>query len=187
MMKKPSGYIPYRGPSMLDGAPIISIATLGTSNAKTGAVVQTWILREDIAPHEATKTGDDSSVCGNCRHRPVNAGTCYVTVFQAPLSVWKAYRRGAYPDATAPAHRGRARRGAHGETRGIRGSCCSTITSVASTHFPLGRVDRLYPSMATPRFRSGNRRIVHGFGRFARGCHARACAGNALFPRPSRR
>jgi hypothetical protein len=103
MMKKPTGRILYRGPSVLDGAPIVAIATLGTTNAKTSAMVQTWILREGIAPHEATKTGDDSSVCGNCRHRPVNAGTCYVTVFQAPLSVWKAYGRGAYPDATAPA------------------------------------------------------------------------------------
>ena len=38
------GYILYEGPSALDGAPIVVIATMETSNAKTGAMVQTWIL-----------------------------------------------------------------------------------------------------------------------------------------------
>jgi putative component of toxin-antitoxin plasmid stabilization module len=95
-MAKANGYILYRGPSVLDGAPIIVIATMETSNVKTGNMVQTWIMREDIAPHHATKTGEDASVCGDCVHRPANQGSCYVTVFQAPLSVWKAYHRGAY-------------------------------------------------------------------------------------------
>lgn len=87
----------YRGPSMLDGAPIIVVATgLGKAsrNAKTGGIVQTWIIREDVNPVEAVKSGDDASICGDCPHRGTS---CYVTVFQAPLSVWKSYHRGIYP------------------------------------------------------------------------------------------
>lgn len=94
---KPTGYILYRGPSMLDGQPIIAIATVSTNNAKTGGMVQTWIMREDIRPTDALKTGADASVCGDCPHRPINGGACYVTVFQAPLAVWKKYTRGGYP------------------------------------------------------------------------------------------
>ena len=94
-----SGLVLYRGPSLLDGAPIVVIAT-GLDgkgrNRKTGALVQTWIMREDIAPHEAAKSGQDESVCGDCVHRPANGGACYVKTFQAPLSVWRAYHRGAY-------------------------------------------------------------------------------------------
>lgn len=96
-MKKPLGYVLYRGPSMLDGQPIVAIATMGSKNGKTGAMIQTWIMREDCAPTDALKTGADVSVCGQCPHRPALGGACYVTVFQAPLSVWKAYQRGRYP------------------------------------------------------------------------------------------
>ena len=95
-----NGIIIYRGPSLIDGSPIVCIATglQGSSkNAKTGALVQTWIMREDVAPHLAVATGDDASVCGNCMHRPKSAGSCYVKTFQAPLSVWRAFHRGAYP------------------------------------------------------------------------------------------
>lgn len=91
-----AGFILYEGPSMIDGAPIVAIATDGSKNGKTGGMVQTWIMRQDVAPHDALKTGQDSSVCGNCPHRPINGGSCYVTVFQAPLAVWKAYKRGRY-------------------------------------------------------------------------------------------
>jgi hypothetical protein len=61
-------------------------------------MVQTFIMRRDIAPHLALKTGDDASVCGNCKLRPINKGKtrCYVRVYQAPLSVWNAYHRGRY-------------------------------------------------------------------------------------------
>jgi len=86
----------YNGPSMIDGSPIIAIATLNSSNSKTGAMVQTWIMRSDIEPHQAIKTGDDVSVCGDCPHRPANNGSCYVLTFQAPLAVYRAFHRGSY-------------------------------------------------------------------------------------------
>lgn len=89
----------YEGKSQLDGAPIVAIATFSGKNAKTGALVQTWIMRADYEPHIALKTGLDKSVCGNCKHRPANLGSCYVRVFQAPLSVYRAYKRGKYAKA----------------------------------------------------------------------------------------
>lgn len=100
-MKAAKGYVVWEGASQLDGAPIAVIATMSTSNVKTGDMVQTWILRQDIAPHHATKTGEDASVCGDCPHRHYLGGACYVTVFQAPLQVWKAYRAGKYSNDTA--------------------------------------------------------------------------------------
>lgn len=108
-MTNPNGFILYRGPSMLDGKPIIVIATglaAGSRNTKTGAMAQVWIMREDIAPNAAIASGDDASICGDCKHRGriVNGRnierSCYVTVVQAPLSVWKSYHRGIYPIAT---------------------------------------------------------------------------------------
>ena len=96
-----TGVILYEGPSKIDGKPIVAIAcriTEASGNAKTGAMVQTFIMRQDIAPHKALKTGDDSSVCGDCKLRPIHKGAtrCYVRVYQAPLSVWNAYHRGRY-------------------------------------------------------------------------------------------
>ena len=88
--------IVYDGPSKIDGKPIICIATLSSANPKTGVMVQTWIMRADIEPHLAIKTGEDQSICGDCQHRPSNDGSCYVVTFQAPLSVYRAYHRGIY-------------------------------------------------------------------------------------------
>ena len=96
-----AGVVLYAGPSRIDGAPIVAIACRileASGNAKTGAMVQTFIMRSDIPPHEALKTGSDYSVCGDCPLRPINKGAtrCYVCVYQAPLSVWNAYQRGRY-------------------------------------------------------------------------------------------
>ena len=43
----------YRGPSLLDGAPIVVIATVTDTNSKTGAMVQTYIIRSDMPPTDA--------------------------------------------------------------------------------------------------------------------------------------
>jgi len=91
---KSRGYIMYQGPSMLTGADIVVIATMSTSNDKTGDMVQTWILDANTNPIEAVKSGDDESVCGNCPHRGT---TCYVQVGQAPNAVYKGFKRGIYP------------------------------------------------------------------------------------------
>lgn len=100
-MKQPTGYVIYRGPSMLDGAPIVAIATMHSENRKTGDMVQTWILHDDLSPIEASKAGADASVCGDCKHRWSLGGACYVNIGQGPGSIYRAYKRGNYPDLTA--------------------------------------------------------------------------------------
>lgn len=101
---RPRGMILYCGPSMLDGSPIVAIVTgltgRASRNTKTGAMLQTWILRDDVSPTDAIRSGDDVSVCGDCRHRPANGGSCYVQVGRAPLVVWRAFKRGIYPEAS---------------------------------------------------------------------------------------
>ncbi len=91
-----SGYVIYEGPSLFDKKPIVAVLTMTTTNKKTGQMAQLWILRSDIAPHEAVKTGEDLSVCGGCKHRHFTGGSCYVLPFQGPRSVYAAYKRGRY-------------------------------------------------------------------------------------------
>ena len=96
-MKKPNGIVIYDGPSKIDGKPILCIVTGfrdKTDNAKTGRVLQSWIIRKDMTPVDALKTGQDYSLCGTCKHRHFR--TCYVTVHMAPQSVYAAYNRGSY-------------------------------------------------------------------------------------------
>jgi len=96
-----AGVILYEDFSMLDGAPIVVIATglYGRSrNAKTGPMIQTWILRQDRPPTEALADGSDESICGQCPLRPGadRKRRCYVNVGQAPQAVWRAWKRGSY-------------------------------------------------------------------------------------------
>ena len=102
-MAKPKGFILERKLSPIDGQPIVVILTTSSSNRKTGNMCQVWILRDDINPVDALNHGEDVSICGDCPHRKDHTGkrSCYVNVGQAPNSVWKAYKRGAYVDATA--------------------------------------------------------------------------------------
>jgi len=105
--KKLLGFILYEGPSMLDGAPIVVIVNkidAESDNAKTGALVQTFIIRADVPPTDALKTGGDASVCGNCEHRPILAREtgkppCYVNVGRSVRSVYLAYRNNRYARA----------------------------------------------------------------------------------------
>jgi len=75
------------------------IATLKTTNRKTGPMVQTWILRTDRSPLDAIRSGADSAICGDCPHRGSGDSprTCYVDVAKAPLSIYRAFHRGRYP------------------------------------------------------------------------------------------
>ena len=98
-MKKPSGYIIYEGKSQLNGENIVAIVTMKSDNIKTGNMASMWILNADIKPTQASKEGKDASVCGDCKHRAVNNGACYVTLHHAPLQVFKSYKKGNYPIA----------------------------------------------------------------------------------------
>jgi hypothetical protein len=100
-MARPTGFILYRGPSLIDGAPIVVIALTGKSkNVKTGALMQTYILRADMEPLAAIREGSDSSICGACPHRGGEGRkrSCYVNVGQGATMVYRAFLRGRYPD-----------------------------------------------------------------------------------------
>jgi hypothetical protein len=92
---------------MIDGAPIVVIINKidGSDNAKTGAIVQSFIIRSDVNPVDALKTGADESVCGQCEHRPslakrTGAAPCYVNVGRSVRAVYDAYKRGRYTRAS---------------------------------------------------------------------------------------
>lgn len=101
----------YNGPSLLDGQPIVVIATYSNRNTKTGKVVQTYILRSDINPLEASKTGEDFSICGSCpmrgevttdpKRKIAKGRKCYVNLGQGVLIVFKSYKRGVYKEGSA--------------------------------------------------------------------------------------
>lgn len=102
MDKKPSGYVVYSGPSAIDGSPIVVIVTgikQASRNTKTGAMLQSYILRADMHPIEAVRSGADVSICGTCKHRGDGTGkgrSCYVTLAHGPAWVWRSWQRGAY-------------------------------------------------------------------------------------------
>lgn len=111
---QPKAAILWEGASLLDGAPIVLIATTSSKNTKTGRMVQTWILRADTLATDAIHSGHDESICGECPKRGEIVGgrnvgrTCYVKVFQAPRSVSAKYLRGGY-DIADPREFGRGR------------------------------------------------------------------------------
>jgi hypothetical protein len=113
-MPNTNSLIVYDGPSTIDGKPIVVVLTgldQSSENAKTGNLVQSFIIRSDVAPTDALKTGNDASVCGLCPHRPLIAkmleraglpsAPCYVNVGKSVLSVYGAYRRGSYARASS--------------------------------------------------------------------------------------
>jgi hypothetical protein len=109
--KKPKSAIIYSGPSLIDGAPIVCVAIVSSSNSKTGDMLQTHIIRADVSPLEASKTGADFAICGNCKHRgtattdstrkQAQGRTCYVNLGQGPTQVYKRLKgANSYPTAT---------------------------------------------------------------------------------------
>ena len=96
------GYVIYDGPSNYDSKPIMAIAIMNSKNPKTADMIQLYIMRSDIEPHTALKTGDDFSVCGKCPLRPISFKAnglkkkCYVRVGFAVLTIYRTYHRGRY-------------------------------------------------------------------------------------------
>jgi len=100
-----NGYVIWEGASLLDGQPIALIATIKSSNDKTGNMVQTYIIGQDKSPIEMSRTGEDFSICGGCVHRGTanpdkekggaDGRSCYVMLLMVQ-SVWNAYRKGSY-------------------------------------------------------------------------------------------
>ena len=109
------GSVIYRGPSEIDGQPIVVVAIWSSTNRKTGDMLQTYILRSDLPPLEANKLGEDYSICGDCALRgtptldpdkkQAEDRPCYVVLGQGPTQVWKGLQRGIYPGHTTPQQR----------------------------------------------------------------------------------
>ncbi len=105
---KVAGFIVYEGPSVLDGSPIVGLLVPST-NDKTEGGWQLWIMRSDVHPMDAIRSGEDYSVCGNCplRRTLVEASLdnllkedeysrgCYV--IPPPIGkIFKGYHEGRY-------------------------------------------------------------------------------------------
>ena len=128
----------YQGKSKIDDSPIVAIATSikgKSANDKTGDMVQIWILRSDIEPTHAQKTGEDYSVCGGCPLRPANSGGCYVNVGQAPLSVYRAFKRGKYPQWTGQPFTKPVRLGAYGDFAALPADVVDNIVKACEKGF----------------------------------------------------
>jgi hypothetical protein len=99
------GIVLYEGISKLTNEPIVAIATIKSNNVKTGDMIQTWIIRSDISPVEASKQNKDGAICGNCPHRQNTGGACYVNIGQAPSAVYRAYKKGSYKPFDESVHK----------------------------------------------------------------------------------
>lgn len=108
---RPLGVILHRGKSAFDGSPYVVVMPLGkSSNAKTGSMLQTYIIRSHVHPVSAVQTGGDLAICNDCPMRGLvatakrrnrkkkNFRACYVNVGQGPSMVYGALRRGRYVD-----------------------------------------------------------------------------------------
>lgn len=91
-------YILWEGPSALDGSPIALVAGIGSKNSKTGNMVQTYIIRNDMHPQDAVSTGVDDSICGSCRFRghKGKGRLCYVVLLHGVYQVWDAKLKGEW-------------------------------------------------------------------------------------------
>ena len=138
--KHPSGYIIYRGASLLDGKPIVVVAIVRESkNKKTGNLVQTYILVDNgQSPVVNAKTLEDVSVCGDCKHRRGMGGSCYVNLGQGARSVMDGVMRGIYPEkilAARVAAKGRkVRLGTYGDPAAVPAMVWGSLLSDAAGH-----------------------------------------------------
>ena len=148
---KPRGYVIYSGPSLIDGQPIIAVALPAKSrNTKTGGMLQTYIIRADIDPRDASKSGADFSICGSCPHRGIPSNdpsrkqaerrSCYVLLGQGPRMVYQGYVAGQYVAVeghAAIADIGRGRRvrlGTYGDPAAVPSYVWESLISAADGH-----------------------------------------------------
>jgi len=138
--KKPSGYIIYRGASLLDGNPIVVVAiTSESKNGKTGNLVQTYIMADNgLSPVESARNLDDVSVCGDCKHRRGLGGSCYVNLGQGARSVMDGVMRGIYPEDLGGAVRAseyrKVRLGTYGDPAAVPAYVWRFLLESASGH-----------------------------------------------------
>jgi hypothetical protein len=93
-------FIAWEGPSPVTGEPIVLIVTGPSMNAKTGPMYQAWLLVRNQTPFDALKSGSDRAICGDCVHRAGPRRTCYVSMFNGPIHIWRKFLEGFYPRLT---------------------------------------------------------------------------------------
>jgi hypothetical protein len=139
-MQRPTGVILYRGPSQLNGLPVVAVATLRPSkNPKTGLMIPVYILPDtDSKPHEHFWRRDEyaRAMCGDCVHL---GRSCYVRWAQAPGSIWDGLRRGIYPTFNPGLHLHhfagqRVRFGAAGDPAAVPYPIWGALSRVAAGH-----------------------------------------------------
>jgi len=158
----------------LDGRPIVVIATYSNRNTKTGRVVQTYILcDDDLDPLEASKTGADYSICGDCTMRGTPTDDparkqavgrrCYVNLGQGVLIVWRAYKRGVYQEGDARAMgRGRfVRVGTYGDPAAAPQAVWDALLSEASTWTAYSHQSGWRPDIAMQSADSHTQAVAH--------------------------
>jgi hypothetical protein len=111
-MKKVNGCIVYRGKSLINDQQIVVVAlgfAEGSTNSKTGAMIQTYILVDGVSPVVANRLGIDESICGDCKHRGIPSNdaniktasrSCYVNLAHGPSAVYRSMITGKYSTAT---------------------------------------------------------------------------------------
>lgn len=158
----------YSGPSLIDGKPIVAITVDQSNNTKTGNMVQTYIIRADIDPRDASKTGEDYSICGNCPHRGIPHNkpnkklalkrSCYVNIGQGVLIVYKALQRGIYKTVTghkaiAAIGKGRmVRLGTYGDPAAVPAYIWESLLSEAEGHTAYTHQSGVATAQARPDF-----------------------------------
>jgi hypothetical protein len=119
-----------------------------SSNTKTGAMLQTWIIRSDMTPISANRLGLDHAICGRCPLRGLanlvrdtglaDGRACYVNL-RCVQSIFRAFQRGSYPDATTPQQisaigsRRVVRLGAYGDQSAVPGDVARYLLSDAES------------------------------------------------------
>jgi hypothetical protein len=94
----------YRGFSLLSPEVRIAVVVSGmkerSGNSKTGGMIQTYIIRDDMRPYDAIVSGADEAICGLCPHRRQADGTrsCYVNPATGLLTIGRKLLAGDYPD-----------------------------------------------------------------------------------------
>lgn len=160
--RPPSGAVFYDGPSLLDRSQqILGVLTFRSDNAKTGDLVQSWILNKGVHPVDALHQGLTNAICGGCPLQG-NHGQgrgCYVTLGHAPSAIHKKVGMEAYPLFTpSMMPRGRGFRfGAYGDPTAIPLGAWKPVTKTLS---PAVSRPGYTHQWASPRFRHWNKYLM---------------------------
>lgn len=94
----------WEGNSLLNNEPIVVILTglmIPSSNRKTGKMIQSWIILQNMHPFEAVKTQADEAICGHC---PLRGDSCYVDL-RPVFNLYRGYKNGKIPPYSDQAER----------------------------------------------------------------------------------